>query len=103
MPSGTESTSTVKLQLFQVTQERRFEQGLAIVSRQRGEMRGVVLCEAQSFDELGDVSQPGGHRVAATECIAAKEQMEYRPFLGATELPVAVRHRELIQIGQQRE
>src|SRR5581483_5769196 len=75
---------------------------LAIIPGDRGQKLEIVIAEAEGL-EIGDrLLEAGGDGVAAVERILAKEEMKDRIVAVLAALPIAVRHCELVEIGQER-
>jgi hypothetical protein len=65
----------------------------------RSEVLQVLLGEAQFQQGFQQVAQPCKDHVSAAEGIAAEEVLEDRRELGASAQEVALRHRELVEVG----
>jgi hypothetical protein len=87
----------------QVVEERRLEQRPAVVAGQCGEVLHVRVVEPERPEVVDDGVQPAGDREAAAERVLAERQVKHGLARADAKLPVAVRHRELIQVGQQGE
>src|SRR5262249_28014792 len=85
-----------------VVEEGLLEEPLSVVPGQTGQVFEVVSLKPKPFDEVDDRGEAAGHRVAAAERCLSKEQVEDRFVVRSTRLPVAVGHRELIEVGEQR-
>jgi hypothetical protein len=87
----------------EVLEEGRLEERLAVVPRQRREVGKVVLVEAKALEELEGAMQAAGHGEAAPERTATKEELKDRLLLVRFRFPVRIRHRQLIEIRQERQ
>jgi hypothetical protein len=84
-----------------VNQKRSIEQRLAIVPGELGEIREIAVAELKFFQVLDGGRKSAGNCISPAEGRRAKGQMKDCLALGQAGLPVPVRHRELIQVGQQ--
>src|SRR5262249_16488711 len=87
----------------ELAQEGGLEERLAIVAREGGEVGEVVLAEAIVRDVVDDAPEAAGDGEAALERVAPEEEVEDALHLALARLAVALRHRELVEVGQQGE
>ena len=92
-----------KRQASEVVEKSPFEQGFPVVPHERGEVRDVVAVEPEALQKIDDAFQAAGDRVAAAERVLAEEQVERRLLVRAAKLPVAVGHRQFVEVRQERE
>ena len=99
VPSGTASTAHVKRSAPSVVEEPALEQRRPIGAAERREVVEIALVEAQPLEQLERGLDARRDRVAAAERRLAERQVEDGLALRDALLPVAVRHRELVQVG----
>ena len=90
-------------QFAQVRQKRGREQRLTIVTRERREVRQIRFIKTKGSKIIDGRSQSRDHRIASGKRRLAEKQMKDRLTFRVALFPVPVRHRELVQIGQQGE
>jgi hypothetical protein len=78
------------------------EEGAAVVAAQRLEVCEVVGLEAQRLEIRQRRLQPARHGVAAAEGGGAEVEVERGLLLSPPGAPVAERHRELVEVGEER-
>ena len=88
-------------QLAEIVEKRRLKERPSVVAAKRGQIGEVIALKTQIRHKLHRRGQAGCDRKSAVEGMLAKEQVENSLVILFSGLPMAVGHRELIQIGQQ--
>src|SRR5205823_260573 len=90
------------LQLCQVIQKLGGKERLLVVAAHRCEKPEVVLVKTERLNIAHRLLQTRRDRVTAIEGILAKVEMKDRSVTVLSGLPVAVGHRQLVEIGEKR-
>ena len=90
-----------RLERAEEVEKGRLEQRPAVVSAERRQVRHVRDAKARILKVLDRRGQPCGDRVAAVKRAMPKGQMKDRFPVRRAGLPVAIGHRQLVQVGQQ--
>ena len=91
-----------ELDSAQPCEKRRIKQRGLAGRLQRGEVLDVVIGEAKAIDELGYLVGAAEDAVTSAKGIIAIERVEARISIDLALRPVALGHRDLVQIGEQR-
>src|SRR6185437_8076579 len=89
--------------LPKVIEKASVKQRLSIGAGQRPEIIRILRAKAQALQKFDDIMQPTGDAEAAVEGIVSIAQTKDRLALPQPQLPVAISHGQLIQIGEQRQ
>ncbi len=89
-----------KFQVAQIVEEGLLEKGLAIVPSQRLEIGDFVAIDLKIAKVVNGICQAAGNAVAALKWILTEKEMKDGLALLNAILPIAVGHRELIEVGQ---
>ena len=90
-------------EVAQVIEESLLEHGAAAGCLEGGEVRDVLVVEAEVLDELGHLADAACNREAAPEGVVAEEGVEVGLRIHHAGLPEALGHGELIEVGVQRD
>ena len=93
----------LQLHAAQPLQEGLIKQRRSAGGLEASEVVDVAVVEAEALDELDHLVHAAAHRVAALEGVVAEEHVEAGLDAGLELLPVALRHRELVEVGEERE
>ena len=91
----------IKMEGAQMLQELGLEELAAGGRRKRGQVGQVLFREVEVPHDVGQLRHAAGHRVAALEGVVAEEHVEAGLGFGFTGLPIALRHGEFVEVGQQ--
>ena len=89
-----------QLEVAQVVDERRLEQRPAARGGKRAEVGEVIFGEAEALHQIRQVRHAARDGVAALEGVVAKRHVEARLGVRLAALQIALRHRELVQVGE---
>ena len=92
-----------QLHSAQVFEEFAFQERFARPVAHAAQIVEVGLVEREIFEVFDDVGQPAGDRVSPVERILAEGDVEYRIPVRHPGLPVAVRHRNFVEVRKQRQ
>ena len=92
-----------QVQIGKPGEEFRSEERAAGRSLERAQVGAVLFGEGEGLDHFGQLVHAAGHRVAAVEGVLAEVHMEARLLVALVGQPVALGHRQLVEIGVHRE
>ena len=72
-----------------------------IATRESGQVVDVLLFEAKALQQVDDIAETASNGVPAVEGIATKEEIERTFGFEMVTLPIAERHRQLVEVRQQ--
>jgi hypothetical protein len=102
-PFGHRVDGAGEAQRREMIDEALLEQRLAVGAAQRSKVFTVAGVEREMLEVVERLVEPGRDRMTTAERMPAEMEMEHALALRDAGLPVPVRHRELIQVGQERE
>ncbi len=91
------------LEVGQALDEGLREAGVAIGPLEARQVLQLVRFEAQPLQVAQRVLETGRHGVGAAEGRAPEEEVEDRPPVGDARFPIAVGHRQLVEVGEEGE
>ncbi len=87
----------------EIVDEALLEHLAAARRRKRSEIGKRIIVEHEVLDEVCNLAHAAGNGVAASERILAEEDIEACLGIGKSRLPESLSHRELIEIGVERD
>jgi hypothetical protein len=85
----------------EILQKRLIKQRLSISPLECGEVRQIVRRKVELPAIIDDAGQPAGNAESPLERLLAERELKDGFVLQPPRLPIAVGHRELVQVGQQ--
>jgi len=91
-----------ELERFEIFQKSRFKKRSAVVSCHHGQKLQISFGKVIGIEKINRRSQARGDRKTRLKRRLPKEQVKHRLPVRAPGFPIAVGHRELVKIGQER-